>query len=71
MRNTAGRGDVCDSGQNARVRRSYLLYIAIVVVVLAVSASVFAVVTVRRSFPQIDGELNVVGLRNQVDVIRD
>lgn len=53
------------------MRRSYLLYIAIVVVVLAVSASVFAVVTVRRSFPQVDGELNVVGLRDQVDVIRD
>jgi penicillin G amidase len=53
------------------VRRSYLLYIAIVVVVLAVSASVFAVVTVRRSFPQVDGQVNVVGLRDQVEVIRD
>ncbi|HEU0285423.1 MAG TPA: penicillin acylase family protein, partial [Nocardioidaceae bacterium] len=53
------------------MRRSYLLYIAIVVVVLAVSASVFAVVTVRRSFPQVDGEVNVVGLRDQVEVIRD
>ena len=47
------------------------LYIAIVAVVLMVSASVFAVVTVRRSFPQVDGEENVVGLRNQVEVIRD
>ena len=53
------------------MRRSYLLYIAIVVVVLAVSASVFAVVTVRRSFPQVDGQVNVVGLRDQVEVIRD
>src|SRR5262245_64352811 len=36
-----------------------------------VSASVFAVVTVRRSFPQVDGEENVVGLRDQVEVMRD
>ncbi|HKE71837.1 MAG TPA: penicillin acylase family protein [Nocardioidaceae bacterium] len=53
------------------MRRSYLLYFAIVAVVLMVSASVFAVVTVRRSFPQVDGEENVVGLRDQVEVMRD
>jgi penicillin G amidase len=64
-------GRVCGNGQNARVRRSYLIYVAIVIVVVMVSASVFAVVTVRRSFPQVDGELSVVGLRDRVDVIRD
>jgi len=57
--------------QNARVRRSYLLYIAIVVIVAMVSAAVFAVVTVRRSFPQVDGEVSVVGLNEPVEVVRD
>jgi penicillin G amidase len=57
--------------QNAQVRRSYLLYTAIVVVVVMVSASVFAVVTVRRSFPQLDGELSVIGLQGRVEVLRD
>jgi penicillin G amidase len=57
--------------QNARVRRSYLIYIAIVVIVAMVSAAVFAVVTVRRSFPQVDGEVSVVGLNDQVEVKRD
>jgi penicillin G amidase len=53
------------------VRRSYLIYIAIVVLVVMVSAAVFAVVTVRRSFPQVDGELSVVGLNSPVEVVRD
>ena len=64
-------GRVCGNGQNARVRRSYLIYVAIVIVVVMVSASVFAVVTVRRSFPQVDGELSAVGLQDRVDVFRD
>jgi penicillin amidase len=53
------------------VRRSYLLYTAIVVVVVLVSAAVFAVVTVRRSFPQVEGEIGVAGLRDRVEVMRD
>jgi penicillin amidase len=53
------------------VRRSYLLYTAIVVIVVLVSGAVFAVVTVRRSFPQVDGEISVVGLQDRVEVLRN
>ncbi len=53
------------------MRRSYLIYLAIVVIVVMVSAAVFAVVTVRRSFPQVDGELSVVGLNSRVEIERD
>ena len=36
-----------------------------------IAAAVFAVWTVRRSFPQYDGQLTVAGLRSEVRVLRD
>lgn len=41
------------------------------VLILALAAAAFGVYTVRRSFPQVDGELEVAGLNSSVEIIRD
>lgn len=48
-----------------------LIYVSIAVVIVLVATSVFAVVTVRRAFPQTDGEIEVPGLTADVRVLRD
>lgn len=48
-----------------------LIYLSIVVVIVLVAASVFAVVTVRRSLPQTEGEIEVPGLSADVRIVRD
>jgi penicillin amidase len=55
------------------VRRpwSFLVYTAIALVIVLVAASIFAVVTVRRPFPQTGGEIEVPGLGADVRVLRD
>ena len=50
---------------------SLLVYTAIVIGIILVAASVFAVVTVRRPLPQMDGEITVPGLSADVRVVRD
>jgi len=45
--------------------------ILIVLLVLAVGLTVFGFFLVRRSFPQVEGELEVAGLESQVEVVRD
>ncbi|MDQ3629631.1 MAG: penicillin acylase family protein [Actinomycetota bacterium] len=55
------------------MRRTWnlLIYLAIALVIVLVAASVFAVVTVRRTFPQTDGEIEVPGLSADVRIVRD
>ncbi len=48
-----------------------LIYLSIVLVIVLVAASVFAVVTVRRTFPETSGEIEVPGLDADVRVVRD
>ena len=48
-----------------------LIYLSIVLVIVLVAASLFAVVTVRRPFPQTGGEIEVPGLAADVRVVRD
>ena len=50
---------------------SFLVYTAIVVGIVLVAASIFAVVTVRRPFPQTSGSIEVPGLSADVRVLRD
>ena len=50
---------------------SLVVYTAIVIGIVLVTASVFAVVTVRRPMPQTDGEITVRGLSADVRVVRD
>ncbi|HET7475368.1 MAG TPA: penicillin acylase family protein [Dermatophilaceae bacterium] len=53
------------------VVRRVLLGVAALVVVLLVVGTVLAVTTVRRSFPQTQGELSLPGLTSRVSVVRD
>ena len=50
---------------------SLLVYTAIVIGIVLVATSIFAVVTVRRPLPQTDGEITVPGLSADVRVVRD
>ncbi|MET7990804.1 penicillin acylase family protein [Amycolatopsis sp. NPDC005232] len=54
-----------------RRARKVLLGLGAVVLVLVLAASVAAVVVVRKSFPETDGELTVAGLHGPVEVLRD
>lgn len=45
--------------------------ISIALLVVVVALGIFGVWTVRRSFPHVDGELEVAGLNSQVEVLRD
>ena len=45
--------------------------ILVFLLVLAIGIGVFGFFMVRRSFPQTDGEIQVAGLGNQVEVVRD
>ncbi|HZD22730.1 MAG TPA: hypothetical protein VE569_04925 [Acidimicrobiia bacterium] len=45
--------------------------VGIFVLVLLLRAGAFGVYTVRRSFPQVNGELEVQGLNSDVEVLRD
>ncbi|MCX6035514.1 MAG: penicillin acylase family protein [Chloroflexi bacterium] len=49
----------------------FLIWLASVVVILAILLSAFGVVTARRSFPKTDGEIKLSGLDGPVDVYRD
>ena len=49
----------------------FVVWLVSVLVVLAILLSAFGVVTVRRSFPQTDGEIKLSGLDGPVDVYRD
>ena len=51
--------------------RRILLTLAGMVIVLALVGVVFGIFTVRRSFPQIDGQIQVDGLQGPVDIYRD
>ena len=54
-----------------RVLLRVLLGFLAAVVVLALVAALLGVWTVRRSFPQVSGELTVAGLESSVTVLRD
>ncbi len=45
--------------------------ILVVLLVLGVAIGVFGFFMIRRSFPQTDGQIEVAGLGNQVEVVRD
>src|SRR3954452_14519689 len=49
----------------------WAVYVAVVLVLALIAATVVAVVTVRRSFPQTDGRIDVPGLGSEVRVVRD
>ena len=49
----------------------WLLFAAIVVVLALVGLAGVSVATVRRSFPQTDGEISLPGLTAPVEVLRD
>ncbi|HEY5783157.1 MAG TPA: penicillin acylase family protein [Microlunatus sp.] len=49
----------------------WLLFAAIVVVLAMVGLAGVSVATVRRSFPQTDGEISLPGLTSPVEVLRD
>ncbi len=49
----------------------WLLFAAIVVVLALVGLAGVSVATVRRSFPQTDGEISLPGLNASVEVLRD
>jgi penicillin G amidase len=49
----------------------FIVWLVSVLVVLAILLSAFGVVTVRRSFPQTDGQIKLSGLDGPVDVYRD
>jgi penicillin G amidase len=49
----------------------FLVWLVSVLVVLAILLSAFGVVTVRRSFPQTDGNIQLSGLDGPVNVYRD
>jgi penicillin amidase len=49
----------------------WLLFAAIVVVLALVGLAGVSVATVRRSFPQTDGEISLPGLTSPVEVLRD
>src|SRR3954451_21126243 len=57
-----------------RARPSVLrwaVYVVLDLVLALIAAAVFAVVTVRRSFPQTSGTIDVPGLSAEVKVVRD
>src|SRR3954469_23249165 len=49
----------------------WAVYVVLVLVLALIAAAVFAVVTVRRSFPQTSGRIDVPGLSAEVKVVRD
>ena len=49
----------------------WTLYVGIALVALLIGATVFGVSTVRRSFPQTSGTIDVPGLSHEVTVVRD
>jgi penicillin amidase len=49
----------------------WLKRILVLLLILALGVTAFAVYTVRRSFPQVSGELSVTGLQDRVEVFRD
>ena len=49
----------------------YLAYTSVLVVLALVVAGIFAVVAVRKSFPQTSGTIDVPGLAAEVSVVRD
>lgn len=55
---------------SAKVRRFLVTFVSIVAV-LAVLLSALGVFTARRSFPQVDGEIQLSGLDGEVNIYRD
>ena len=53
------------------VLRRVVIPVVAVLVLVAVAAAVLGVGLVRRSFPQVDGELSLPGLSAEVEVLRD
>ncbi len=49
----------------------WLLFTAIVVVLALVGLAGVSVATIRRPFPQVDGDISLAGLNGTVDVLRD
>jgi len=54
-----------------RTLRKIVKVILIVVVALVVIVAAAGVVLVRRTFPQVKGDIQVAGLDNQVEIYRD
>ena len=48
-----------------------LLFVVFFVLLVAMAATVFAVITVRRPFPQTEGAITLDGLQAEVNVYRD
>jgi penicillin amidase len=68
---SGSEGDVATPPRRKSRRRRFLLVSLAVVLVLVLAAGVLAVVLVRVSFPQADGELRIAGLHGTVEVLRD
>ncbi len=51
--------------------RRILLVIAGILIALVLVGVFYSIFTVRRSFPQINGEVHVAGLQGPVDIYRD
>jgi penicillin amidase len=48
-----------------------LFWILIILLSLVIILSLFGFITIRRSFPKVDGPITVPGLSNEVEIIRD
>ncbi|WP_353508423.1 penicillin acylase family protein, partial [Intrasporangium sp.] len=55
----------------AHLARRIALSVAVLIVIAFVAMAILAVSTVRRSFPEVSGKLEVEGLSGQVNVSRD
>jgi len=51
--------------------RRIILTVLGIIIVLALVGGLYGITTVRRSFPQIDGEIQITGLDGAVDIYRD
>ena len=56
--------------QNGRTRR-FLTALAVFLSVVLIAAVIFAVVTVRKPFPDTSGTVKLSGIHNSVDILRD
>lgn len=55
----------------SRVVRKILVVLALIVLLLVAVIAVYGIFTVRRSFPQVKGEVRIAGLDGPVDIYRD
>lgn len=65
------RGEVPAPPRRRRWARRLLAGVAAVLVVVPMGAGGYGVWTVRRSFPKLDGRVDIAGLHGRTDVLRD